>query len=159
MQAINESFDRVNIKEIEPTTQNINETTFEEDLSIMVDELVNIIFNEVNEGKGAVIRKQHLFNYINDHKVNSQEIYKWLLNNQTDSNSIYLLGYFNHHGIGISVNKEAAFELYQKAGCKSNVAQYDLTNMDIDGEGVEKDHNKAFELSKILAEKKYPSGI
>src|SRR5437016_5969740 len=81
-------FDKMNINEMEPTTQNINETTFEEDLGIMIDELVNITFSEINEGKGSVVRKQHFFNYFDDHKVNLQEIYKWLLNNQADSNSI-----------------------------------------------------------------------
>jgi len=99
-------FDKMNIKELEPTNQNINETIFEEDLSIMVDELVNNTSNEVNEGKGSVVRKQHFLDYLDNHRVNLQEIYKWLLNNQVDSNSIYLLGYFDYNGIGTNVNKK-----------------------------------------------------
>src|SRR6266542_5468148 len=123
-------FDKMNTKELEPTTQNINETIFEEDLSIMVDELVNNTYNEVNEGKGSVVRKQHFLDYLDNHRVNLQEIYKWLLNNQVDSNSIYLLVYFVYNGIGTNVNKKEAFKLYQKASeLEISVAQLSLAKI------------------------------
>src|SRR5438034_11793087 len=67
---------------------------------IIIDGLFNLIFNELNEGKNSKMIKQHILNYINNYKIISQEIYNWLLNNQNDSNSIYLLGYFNFCGIG-----------------------------------------------------------
>src|SRR5581483_3245657 len=92
------------LKEIGPTTQYINETIFEEDLSIIIDELVNLNFIDINIGKEKDIRKQNIFDYINDHKIMLQEIYIWLSKNQTSSNSIYLLGYFNYYGIGTEVN-------------------------------------------------------
>ena len=54
-------------------------------------------------------------NYINNHvKISQEIIYNWLLNNQNNSNYIYLLGYFNYHGIGTDLNKQKAIQLYQK---------------------------------------------
>ncbi|PKY24452.1 HCP-like protein [Rhizophagus irregularis] len=156
-----QNFNKLNIlKEIEPTTQNINENFFEEDLSIVIDDLVDFNFKEVNEGKVERVRKQHVFDYINNHKLKLNEIYKWLLNNQNDSNSIYFLGYFNYHGIEVKVNKQRALEFYQKAANLGNIiAQHNLSSMYIDGEGVDKNYGKAFELSEKLAEKEYISGI
>ena len=69
---------------------------------------------EIKEKDEEIIRKYDVFNYINNHKILSQEIYHWLLNNQNNSNSIYLLGYFNYHGIGTDLNKQKAIQLYQK---------------------------------------------
>jgi TPR repeat protein len=154
--------DKMNIKEIEPTTKNINEYIFEEDLSIVIDELVNLIFNKLNEGKDELIIKQYVLNYItNNHKIILQEICNWLLNNQNNSNSIYLFGYFNYHGIGIDNNKRKAIEIYHKAAKLENyVAQIDLANIYIHGKGgVEEDHDLAFKLSKKLAEKGIPNAI
>src|SRR3954470_20501731 len=143
-----QNFDKTNIKEIEPTTQNIHENIFEEDLSIMIDELVNLYFKEVNEGKEEKIRKQLVFGLINTYKIHIKEIYNWLLNNQYNSNSIYLLGYFNYYGIGTNTNKQKAFELYEKsAELDNSIAQFSLSLMYIDGEGTVTNHTKAFELS------------
>src|SRR5204863_527688 len=83
-----------------------------------------------------------------------------LSNNQNDLNSIYLLGYFNYHGIETNINRQNALGFYQKAASLGNiVAQIDLANMYIDGKGVDKNYNKAFELSKKLAEKEFSRGI
>ncbi|RIA92709.1 hypothetical protein C1645_820298 [Glomus cerebriforme] len=148
----------MNIKEIEPTAQNINESIFEEDLSILIDELIKLKFEEINEGKKYSVIKQHLFDYINNHKLNSLELYNWLLNNQNDSNSICLLGYFNYHGIETNINNQRAFELFQKAvELGNNLAQYYVANMCLGG--VYKNYEKVFDLSKKLAEKEYPAGI
>ncbi|PKK64692.1 kinase-like protein [Rhizophagus irregularis] len=155
-----QNFDKIDIKEIEPNTQNINKYIFEEDLSFVVDELVNLYFKKVNEGKEEKMRKQTILNYIDNNGLKLQEIHKWLINNQDDSNFYYLLGYFNFQGIIGEVNKQEAFELFQKAAkLGNNAAQYNLANMYIDGEGIDKNYKKAFELSLGLAEKEYSSGI
>src|SRR6266498_2774278 len=147
------NMNNMNIKEIEPTTKNINEYIFEGDLSIVVNELVNLIFREINKGKNEEIIKQHALSYINIHKIISQEIHHWLLNNQNNSNSIYLLGYFNYYGIEIDCNKQKVIELYQKAAeLENSLAQIDLAYKYTYGIGVEKNYIKAFELSKKLAE-------
>src|SRR6185436_19413336 len=100
-----QNFDKVDINEIKPTIQNINENIYEEDLSIVVDELINLTFNDLSKGNEDIVRKKHILNYINEHNISLQEIYNWLLNNQYHSNSIYLLGYFNYHGIVTDNNK------------------------------------------------------
>src|ERR1043166_3238274 len=146
-------------------TENPNETN--QDISgkvlgvnIMIDELSHFILKKINEGKEEKVIKQHVLNYINSHKIILQEIYNWLLNNQNHLNSIYLLGYFNYHGIGTNINMQNAFELYQKvAELGNNVAQFNLANMFIDGKGVDKNYDKAFELSNKLAEKNFSRGI
>src|ERR1043165_5453731 len=139
------------------TDQDINENIL--DLGIVTDELINIILKEINEGKEEKVIKQHVLNYINNHKIILQEIYNWLLNNQNTLNAIYLLGYFNYHGIETNINMQNAFNLYQKAAELGNVvAQFDLANMYIDGKGTDKNYGKAFELSKKLAEKEYSRG-
>ncbi|EXX76058.1 uncharacterized protein OCT59_023650 [Rhizophagus irregularis] len=156
---INQNFDKMNIKEIEPTTKNINKNIFEEDLTIVIDELVNHIFKEINEGKDKDQTKKYILNYIDDNNMISQEIYNWLLNTQNDSNSIYLLGYFNYHGIGTDINEQKAIEIYKKAiNFGSKLSYYDLANIYMES-NIENNYEKAFELSKKLAEKGYASGI
>jgi hypothetical protein len=155
-----QNFNKIDIKEKGPTIQNIKENIFEEDLGIVVDDLVNFCFKEVNEGKEEIVIKQHVLEYINNHKLDLHEFYSWILNNQYNSNSIYLLGYFTYHGIKVNVNKQRALKLYQKATSLGNImAQYNIADMYIDGEGVKKNYDKAFELCKKLAKKGFPCGI
>src|SRR5436309_1232088 len=59
-------------------------------------------------------------NYFNNYNITTQQIYNWLLNNQNNSFSIFLLGIFNHFGIEMDINKQKAFELYQKAADLGN---------------------------------------
>src|ERR1043165_319832 len=58
-----------NFNEIKSTTtsikQDANENTL--DLSIIVDELVNLIFKDTSEGKKKEIRKQHILDHIDNH--------------------------------------------------------------------------------------------
>ncbi|GBC20348.2 kinase-like domain-containing protein [Rhizophagus irregularis DAOM 181602=DAOM 197198] len=153
-------FDKMNLKEIEPTIQNIHKSIFEEDLSIVIDETVNLIFKELNQGKEENVIKQHVLTYINNHNINPKEIFIWLLNNQINPNSIYLIGYFHYYGIETKINRQNSFELYLKASeLGNNLAQLELVNMYMDGEGVEIDHKKAFELSKVLEKGGTSSGI
>ncbi|GBB91176.1 hypothetical protein RclHR1_18310004 [Rhizophagus clarus] len=159
-QKINQDFDKIYMKEIEPTNQYIRKNISEEDLSIVVDELMNNYLQDLNKGKEEYLVRRGVFDYLNNHEINLQEMYDWLTNNQNDSNSIYLLGYFNYYGIIISVNKQKACELYQEAVELENiVAQLVLASICIEGKGIKKNHNKAFELSKKLAKEGNPNGI
>ncbi|GBC06383.1 hypothetical protein RclHR1_00680027 [Rhizophagus clarus] len=160
-----QNFNKINIKGIEPTTTNINKNIFDQDLSIVIEELVGLILKELNEGVYNEVIKKHVINFIIDHGIISQEIYNYLLNNQNNSNFIYLLGYFYYHGIETNIDMQKAYELYQKAIKLNNnnvVARLDLAEMYILGKGVESNQinrNKAFELSKKLAEEGIPNAI
>ena len=46
------------------------------------------------------IIKQYIFDFLNNQNITSHETYNWPLNNQINSDYIYLLGYFNYFGIG-----------------------------------------------------------
>src|SRR5581483_2376000 len=104
----------MNTKEIEISVlsnQITNEFILSENnFGIRINEIILLLEYIVAERK-----KPEVLNYLNDRDMNSLEIYNWLLNSQNDLNSIYLLGVFNHFGIEINVNKQKAFELYQKA--------------------------------------------
>src|ERR1051325_51566 len=51
---------------------------------VMVNELVNLNFKEINEGKEKKVRKQHVLNYIENHRIILRDIYNWLLNKQNN---------------------------------------------------------------------------
>jgi hypothetical protein len=83
----------------------------ENNFSVAVVEII-ILLDDIPRQE---VKKATINNYFNRHNINSQEIYDWLLNNQNNSNSVVLLGIFNHYGIVINVtNKQKAFEFYQK---------------------------------------------
>jgi hypothetical protein len=110
------NFDKMNIREIEPTTENINKY-FSEELNNVVDELVNLIFKALNEW---IVEKQIVLNFINDYKIELSELYSWLLNNQYNSNSIYLLGCFIYYGIGTTIDENKGYKLIQEAEILQN---------------------------------------
>jgi TPR repeat protein len=156
-----QDFNKINTKEIGPTTNNINKYILDDgDLSFIINKLVDIIFNEINEGRDEKLIKKHSLNFINNHKIDLPELYNWLLNNQNNSDFMYIFGYLNYHGIGTNFNKQKAIELYQKAAqLENSIAQFNLANMYIHGNGVDKDYNLAFELTKKLAGKEIPIAI
>ncbi|GBC10030.1 hypothetical protein RclHR1_00930008 [Rhizophagus clarus] len=153
------NFYKMDIIEIEPTTQNINEIIFE-DLSIIINELFNLILTNLNKGKGEKEGKKQVLEFINNYKSSLQEIYSWLLNNQINSDSIYLLGYFNYHGIGTDINKQNSFELYQKsANLKNTLGIFSLGKCYELGSGIDVNKEKAFELYHEVADLGNPHGI
>ncbi|EXX54381.1 uncharacterized protein OCT59_023555 [Rhizophagus irregularis] len=155
-----QNFNKIDMKEIKPTTQNINENIYEGDLGIVVDKLIDLNMKNLNKGIDNNVRKKEILDYIDIHNIIIQEIYNWLLNNQNSSNSIYLLGFFNYHGIITNTNEQKAFELYYTAAeLKNMVAQLDIATMYIFGSGIEKNYDKAFELINNLAASDIPSAV
>ena len=98
-----QDFDKMNTNEIESITTTskptINQDILpENDLSIIVNEITKLIIEVKN--KGTKLSKQCVLNYINNQNTNPQKIYDQLYNNQNNnSNSTFLLGYFNYCGI------------------------------------------------------------
>ena len=109
-----QNFDKMNTRDIASISlsdENENKQTLtENDFNATVYEM-NVLFNNGSE----IGRGQEISNYLNNHNINSQEVYYWLLNNQNDLNSIVVFGYFNYFGIGTSIDNQKAFKLFQKA--------------------------------------------
>ncbi|POG66361.1 kinase-like domain-containing protein [Rhizophagus irregularis DAOM 181602=DAOM 197198] len=144
--------DMINTEELEPTLSSINQ--FKDNFNIEV----NIMFNLFNDSDE--IGKQKILSYLNEQNITLQEINNLLLNDQNNSHSIYLLGKFNHLGIGISVDNQKAFELYQKAADLGNSSGInDLGYCYLNGIGTGIDKKKAFELYQKAAELGNSSGI
>ena len=80
-----------------------------------------------------------------------------LSNNQSSSNSIFLLGYFNFHGIETSINKEKAFNLFINASEKDHIlAQYYAGECYLFGLGTKQNEKLAFECYEKI--KNYAMG-
>ena len=71
-----------------------------------------------------------------------------------------MIGYFYNCGIGTYVNKEKAFEFYQKAANLNHmIAQYNLAVMYETGNGVAKDIKKAKDWYRKSAVQGYKQAI
>ncbi|POG66388.1 kinase-like domain-containing protein [Rhizophagus irregularis DAOM 181602=DAOM 197198] len=132
-----QNFNNTNANEIYmmSTNNQINiNISSEKNLSITVDEIVDLIFREENRKDES---KQHVLDYLNNHNINSEVIYNWLSYNQTNSNSIFLLGYFNFFGIGTPVYYVRAFNLFINASVQFHIlAQYYVGNCYEFGHGM-----------------------
>ncbi|GES88045.1 kinase-like domain-containing protein [Rhizophagus clarus] len=123
----------------------------ESDYSMIVDKMVNLL-DKIEEKKEN--EKQIILNYLNNHKITPKDYYDWLLSNQDNSNSNYivLLGEFNYLGIGTDVDMSKALELYQLAVDLGNVSG--INNLGYfyrNGIGVNVNKGKAYELYQKAA--------
>ncbi|GBC22190.2 kinase-like domain-containing protein [Rhizophagus irregularis DAOM 181602=DAOM 197198] len=155
-----QNFTNLNTSEIEMSTnEQINENISSENhFSIMINEIVDLIFKGVNKNEIDKV-KQHVLDYFNSHNVNSKVIYNWLLNNQNTSDSIFLLGYFNCYGIGSTKDNEEAFSLFINALEQDHIlAQYFAGKCYEFGKGIIKNEKLAFEYYEKVANKNYAVG-
>ncbi|POG72248.1 kinase-like domain-containing protein [Rhizophagus irregularis DAOM 181602=DAOM 197198] len=121
----------------------------------VVDKLNEIIFDEKKELKDSII-----YDHCKKNDIDPKEIHNWLLDNQNDSNHISLLGIFNYLGIGTSVNKKKAVELYKRAAnLDHSVAQYNLACMYKEGKDIYRDNQEIVQLLKKSAKGGYLNGI
>ncbi|GBC20329.2 kinase-like domain-containing protein [Rhizophagus irregularis DAOM 181602=DAOM 197198] len=160
-----QNFYKMEVKEIGPTTQNINEIIFEQDLGIIIDELVNLILTNLNKGKEEK-KAANLKNSLGMYSlgkcyevgigtdVNKQKAFE-LYHKVADlgnSHGIYCLGCCYDDGVGIDVNKEKAFKLYQMAADLGHI--FGINNLGCcydNGHGTEVNKKKAFELFQKAA--------
>ncbi|POG75273.1 uncharacterized protein OCT59_024265 [Rhizophagus irregularis] len=152
-----QDFDRINIKEVDPMV--ILSKQAIEDYNIIVDEINDFIFRLMNKGFERNSVKQKVIEYFNNHNINSQDIYNWLLSNQNSLNSIFLLGYFNHYGIVISENNEKAFNLFINASEKNHLlSQYFTGHCYFHGYGTVKNEKLSFDYYEKVANENFSSG-
>ncbi|PKY28792.1 kinase-like protein [Rhizophagus irregularis] len=143
----------LNTKDIESSMSSSNQ--FENNFDTIVTNTMFNLFNDSDE-----IGKKKVLSYLNEQSITLQEINNLLLNNQNNSHSIYLLGKFNHLGIGISVDNKKAFKLYQKAADLGNLyGIYSLGDCYENGIGTNIDYQKAFKLYQKAADLGIAIGI
>ncbi|GBB92911.1 hypothetical protein RclHR1_02080003 [Rhizophagus clarus] len=136
-----------------------NNLSNEKYLNIIVDEINDFIHKLLNKGIDLESLKRHVIEYFKDHNINAQETYTWLLNNQISANSIFLLGYFNFHGIVTSENDGKAFNLFINASGKNHVlAQYFIGYCYLYEHGTIKNEKLAFEYYEKVANKSMSYG-
>ncbi|GES73894.1 kinase-like domain-containing protein [Rhizophagus clarus] len=125
----------------------------------LVDEINDFINKLLNKGVKISLVKRQAIEYFSAHDINSKETYNWLLNNQVSANSIFLLGYFNFHGIVTSENDEKAFNLFINASKKDHIlAQFFVGKCYKFGYGVIKNEKLAFKHYEKIAKKNSSCG-
>ncbi|POG75265.1 kinase-like domain-containing protein [Rhizophagus irregularis DAOM 181602=DAOM 197198] len=155
-----QNFDKINIKEIDPMIILSKQKNFLiEDFNIIIDVINDFIIKLNNKGLEWKAEKQKTIEYFNNHNLDSQEIYNWLLDNQNSLNPIFILGYFNYYGIVTSEDNEKAFNLFINASEKNHIlAQYFVGECYFYGNGTIKNEKLAYKYYKKVANKNLSSG-
>ncbi|GBB88263.1 hypothetical protein RclHR1_01480028 [Rhizophagus clarus] len=130
---------------------NVSINLFDKKFSIIVDEIVNIISERLDKGKAGKLIVKCVLDYLDNHNIN--EIYEWLVFNQINLNSIFLLGYFNYYGIIVTnVNYEKAFNLFIISSEKNHLLSQHYVGICYEfGNGTIKNESLAFEYYKKIA--------
>ncbi|PKK69544.1 kinase-like protein [Rhizophagus irregularis] len=155
---LNKNFSKINIKEIDSITVSYKreKLLFEKGFDILVDEMNDYLIKLANKGIEWILLRQEVIEYFNNNNINLKEIYNWLLNNQNDSNSIFLLGYFIFFEIETKLNAVKAFNLFINASKKNHIfAQYLVGSCYKFGNGTIKNEKLAFEYFEKLANKNF----
>ncbi|GBC06041.1 hypothetical protein RclHR1_06590001 [Rhizophagus clarus] len=151
-----QDFDKMNTKEVLFTTLS------NENISIIVNDIINYIFKILNEGKESTRIKnpKKIFDYFNKNNINSREIYDWLLINQNNLNSVFLFGYFNYLGIETSEDNKKAFDLFINASEQGHaLAKFYVGLCYQLGHGTGKDEKLAFKYFEKIADMGYAIGL
>ncbi|GET04599.1 kinase-like domain-containing protein [Rhizophagus clarus] len=156
-----QNFDKMDTKEIDTVIESSKEEEIliEKDFSIIVDEINDLIFKLLNKGIGWQLIEDQVIDHFNNHNIKLQEIYNWLLNNQNNLNSIFLLGYIYYIGIEINADFTKAFNLFLNASGKNHtLAQYFVGDCYQYGNGTIKNEKLAFKYYEKAANKNLTHG-
>ncbi|EXX62365.1 Skt5p [Rhizophagus irregularis DAOM 197198w] len=151
-----QNFNKTDTKEIDNIIASNKQEKYstEKDFSIIVDKINDLIYKSYDKGTEGELAKEQVIEYLDNYNTNSQEIHNWLPNNQNNSNSIFLLGYFNFMGIETSENYEKAFNLFINASEKDHIlAQLFVGGCYQYGHGTKKNEKLAFEYYEKAANK------
>ncbi|GBB87807.1 hypothetical protein RclHR1_01430016 [Rhizophagus clarus] len=151
-----QDFDKMNTKEVLFTTLS------NENISIIVNDIVNYIFKILNEGKESTLIKnpKKILDYFNKNNINSREIYDWLLINQNNSDSVFLFGYFNYLGVETSEDNKKAIDLFINASEQGHaLAQFYVGLCYETGRGVGKDEKLALTYYEKIVDMGYTLGL
>ncbi|EXX66713.1 uncharacterized protein OCT59_024285 [Rhizophagus irregularis] len=150
-----QNFNKMNTKEIDPMVV----LSKQENLSTIVDEINDFIYNVSNKGIEWKLIKGQVIEYLNNFSTNPEEIYNWLSNNQNSSNSIFLFGYFNRYGIATSEDHKKSFNLFINASNQDHIlAQYFVGDCYLRGIGTTKNEKLGFEYFEKVANKNFACG-
>ncbi|KAF0512887.1 kinase-like protein [Gigaspora margarita] len=123
-------FDKLGFEEfITNTLGNVNFNIKLDGTAFGQDEMTRFVYNLYscfsklfNEGKSV---RDIIINYISQNNKTNEEVFQWLLANNTHSRNICLLGLFYRLYIGTDKNNPATFNLFVNAADKGDVnAQY-----------------------------------
>ncbi|POG65696.1 uncharacterized protein OCT59_024394 [Rhizophagus irregularis] len=156
-----QNFNKMDTKEIDNIVVSNKQEKFstEKDFNIVVDKINDLIYKSYDKGIEGELAKEQVIEYFNNYNINSQEIYNWLLNNQVNSNSIFLLGYFYYYRIETSENNEKAFNLFINASENNHIlAQSFVGECYQYGYGTIKNDKLAFEHFEKVANKNFTYG-
>jgi TPR repeat protein len=145
---------------------NVEETTkslillIEKKFNKIIDEIIGLILKNLNESKNTDVVKKLILDYLNEYNINLKIIYNFLMDIQNNSNSTFLLGYFNYYGIIIeNKNYEEAFKLFIIASeYNHTLAQYYVGRCYEFGIGTLKNEKLAFLYYKKTVDQGFTLG-
>jgi TPR repeat protein len=157
-----QNFEKINIKEIDPIimSNEREKNLFEKGFDIITDEINDHLIKLANKRIDWQLLKKEVKDFFNNHNINLKEIYNWLLNNQNyNSNSIFLLGYFIFYGIETNIDYKKAFNLFINASEKNHIfAQFFVGSCYKYGNGTMKNDKLAFEYYEKSANNNFTHG-
>jgi TPR repeat protein len=129
-------------------------------LSNINDNEIELISKNLDEIIQAYLRYNNKIGHKNfssskileNYESNSQEIFNYLINNQTIQHYEVIVGKFYEKGFGIKKDESIAFKWYMKA-CKQNNSNgyFEAGYCYYYGCGIEKNKKKAFEFCQLAA--------
>src|SRR5205085_343798 len=123
-------------------------------INIIVDKLITLLIEIQEEGNTFYETRCFIHQCISLSNQTPNNIFEWLLKNQTSSQYIFFLGFFYYHKFTLEENNDEAFKIFIKLSAKDYLkAQIKLASCYFNGIGTEVNKTKAFELTKIAAEK------
>ncbi|GBC22038.2 kinase-like domain-containing protein [Rhizophagus irregularis DAOM 181602=DAOM 197198] len=135
------------VDRLENFISNLNSDISSENSSIIVNEIIDLIFKEVNKRN---VSKPHVLDYITNHRIetikNHEKAFNLFINASEEGHMLakYLVGHCYEFGDGIIRNDKLAFENYEKLANKDYaIGQFKLGWFYKNGLSVKKDSKLA----------------